>query len=72
MNAIITKFKPKGVVTAPPSKSMAHRYLIGAALAEQKSVLSGIDYSEDILATIGGVAPLCKGGCHGTAVTGGL
>lgn len=48
-------FKPCklcGNISAPPSKSMAHRYLIGAALSGQKCVLSGIDYSEDILASI--------------------
>lgn len=31
---------------------MAHRYLIGAALSGQKCTLTGIDYSEDILASI--------------------
>ncbi len=48
-------FKPctlKGTISAPPSKSMAHRYLIGAALSGQKCLLSGVDYSEDILASI--------------------
>ena len=48
-------FKPhklSGSVQAPPSKSMAHRFLIGAALSKEKCVLSGIDYSEDILASI--------------------
>lgn len=42
----------RGTVQAPPSKSMAHRYLIAAALTEGKSVISGIEYSQDILATI--------------------
>lgn len=48
-------FKPSrlsGKIDAPPSKSMAHRYLIGAALSRQKCTLSGVDYSEDILASI--------------------
>ena len=52
---MIATFKPcklSGTIDAPPSKSMAHRYLIGAALANGVSVLSGIDYSEDILASI--------------------
>ena len=31
---------------------MAHRYLIGAALSGRKCTLSGVDYSEDILASI--------------------
>ena len=49
------RFKPcklKGTVSAPPSKSMAHRYLIGAALSGQVCRLSGVDYSEDILASM--------------------
>ncbi len=52
---MIAKFKScklKGKISAPPSKSMAHRYLIGAALSKEKCILSGIDYSEDILASI--------------------
>lgn len=52
---MIATFKPcrlAGTVDAPPSKSMAHRYLIGAALSGKVCTLSGIDYSEDILATI--------------------
>ncbi len=52
---MIAKFKPsklKGTLNAPPSKSMAHRYLIGSALSKKKCTLSGVDYSEDILASI--------------------
>lgn len=52
---MIAKFKPcklKGSIDAPPSKSMAHRYLIGAALSNEICQISGIDYSEDILASI--------------------
>ncbi len=48
-------FKPcslEGTVESPPSKSMAHRYLIGSALSGQKCVICGVDYSEDILASI--------------------
>lgn len=48
-------FKPcllRGAVDAPPSKSMAHRYLIGAALSGQKCTLTGVDFSEDVLASI--------------------
>ena len=52
MKAIFNPCKLKGSIEAPPSKSMAHRYLIGAALSDGKSVISGVDYSEDILATI--------------------
>lgn len=42
----------RGMVQAPPSKSMAHRYLIAAALAKGESTVRGIAYSQDILATI--------------------
>ncbi len=52
MKAIFKPCKLKGNIDAPPSKSMAHRHLIGAALSKEKSVISCVDYSEDILATI--------------------
>ncbi len=52
---MIADFKPcrlKGNIDAPPSKSMAHRYLIGAALSGCECLISGIDFSDDILASI--------------------
>ena len=49
---IINPSKAKGKMTAPPSKSMAHRHLICAALALGKSVIHNIDLSEDIKATL--------------------
>lgn len=52
---MIATFKPcrlHGMIEAPPSKSMAHRYLIGAAISGQKCTLTGIDLSEDIRASI--------------------
>lgn len=52
MTVEICSGKAKGSVAAPPSKSMAHRYLIAAALAKGKSVVRGIAYSQDIFATI--------------------
>lgn len=42
----------KGRIAAPPSKSMAHRAIFCAMLAEQKSVITNIDLSEDILASL--------------------
>lgn len=42
-----------GSVDIPPSKSAAHRAIIAAALAKGKSVISNIDMSSDMLATIG-------------------
>ncbi len=41
-----------GTVAAPPSKSMAHRLLIGAGLSEGVSRISGVAPNEDVLATI--------------------
>lgn len=52
MNAIFEKSRPQGEICAPSSKSCAHRMLIGAALADGESVLHGISYNEDILATM--------------------
>ncbi len=40
-----------GSIVAPPSKSVAHRLLIGAALAKGESILYNLAPSQDILAT---------------------
>ena len=42
----------RGSIQAPPSKSMAHRLLICAALAEGESTVEGVAESEDVKATI--------------------
>ena len=58
---MIAEFLPcslHGTINAPPSKSMAHRYLIGAALSGQICTLSGVDMSEDILASIDSLSAL--------------
>lgn len=52
MRVEIRPSKAKGIFTAPPSKSMAHRYLICAGLADGKSVIRNLAYSEDVKATI--------------------
>lgn len=52
---IIKPTKLKGTVNVPPSKSMAHRAIISACLAEGKSVIRNIDLSDDIIATIEGM-----------------
>jgi len=52
MDVCILKSTAKGSVMAPPSKSLAHRYIICAALAKGKSVIRNVDLSEDIKATI--------------------
>ncbi|MCD8094933.1 MAG: 3-phosphoshikimate 1-carboxyvinyltransferase [Ruminococcus sp.] len=41
-----------GEITVPPSKSVAHRFIIAASLAEGRSVISNLQASADILATI--------------------
>ena len=51
MNIRITPYNLKGTVTPPPSKSMAHRLLIAAALAEGESKIENLADSQDILAT---------------------
>ena len=52
MKADFTPSKPRGVVTAPPSKSVAHRALICASLAGGAKV-NNIALSDDISATLG-------------------
>ena len=52
MNVIIKPSKLEGDVIIPPSKSLAHRAIIAAALANGKSIITNVQYSKDILATI--------------------
>ena len=52
MKIKITKGLAKGSITAPPSKSMAHRLLICAALCEGESRIRGISSCEDVAATL--------------------
>lgn len=47
-----------GSVSAPPSKSCAHRMLICAALADGESRIQGLSRSEDMLATLDCIAAL--------------
>lgn len=52
---MIIEIKPGqacGTVAAPPSKSMAHRLLICAGLSQGTSRIQGVDFNQDILATI--------------------
>lgn len=52
MKVTIKKGKAQGEVDAPASKSMAHRLLICASLANGQSKVSSLAFSQDILATI--------------------
>ena len=47
----ITRF-PTGDIMMPPSKSIVHRALICAALADGASVIKNVDLSDDIRATV--------------------
>ena len=51
MIVTIEKSTALGSITAPPSKSMAHRYLIGGALTDG-SVIENVAFSDDIKATV--------------------
>ena len=52
MNLMIKPSQAVGSVTAPPSKSMAHRQLIAAALGAEARAVDNLEWSEDILATL--------------------
>ena len=52
MNVIIHPRKLKGEVSIPPSKSLSHRAIIAACLAEGKSIIDNVILSKDIIATI--------------------
>lgn len=58
MIASFTPSRLQGKIDAPPSKSMAHRLLICAALCRGQSKICGISSSEDIKATLGCIASL--------------
>lgn len=53
MQATVYPSTPNGTVSVPPSKSMAHRAIIMASLANGKSVIKNIQLSKDMQATIG-------------------
>ena len=52
MRVEIRPSRLKGTVTAPPSKSMAHRLLICAGLSAGESVVRHLAFSDDVKATI--------------------
>ena len=51
MKLTITPTKLQGTVTPPPSKSLAHRLLIAAALSDGRSTITNLGDSQDITAT---------------------
>ena len=52
MKVTINRSVAKGRITAPPSKSILHRYIICASLSEGQSIIDNIDLSKDIEASI--------------------
>ncbi|MCR5786240.1 MAG: 3-phosphoshikimate 1-carboxyvinyltransferase [Acholeplasmatales bacterium] len=58
MDVRIRPHKLSGEVIVPPSKSLAHRAIICASLAQGTSVISNVSYSKDILATISAMESL--------------
>ena len=51
--------KISGTIAAPPSKSMAHRAVLCAALAVGRSHITHLEFSKDISATLSAAAQLC-------------
>ena len=58
MRVVISPAKGAGRIKAPPSKSVAHRLLICAALSSGVSVIRGISDCEDVAATLDCMAAL--------------
>ena len=58
MIAVLQPGRPAGRVTAPPSKSMAHRAVLAAGLARGLSRVRNLEYSQDVLATLNAVRQL--------------
>ena len=54
----ISKSIARGEIIAPPSKSYAHRLLIGAALARGVSIIKNVELNQDITATLNGLKAL--------------
>ena len=48
-----------GTITAPPSKSMAHRAVLCSALAKGTSHIENLEFSKDISATLAAAGQLC-------------
>ena len=52
MKVLIRPKKLNGKIDVVPSKSYSHRAIIAASLAEGKSIVKNVMYSNDILRTI--------------------
>ncbi len=58
MKVRITPFNASGTITAPPSKSFAHRYIIAAFLSGKKCTVKNIGDSDDVNATVTAIKSL--------------
>ena len=58
MVVTIVPKKLKGEVSVPPSKSVAHRLVIAAALSKGTSTVTNLSFSKDITATINAMRAL--------------
>lgn len=58
MNAKIIPTRLQGIVNAPSSKSLSHRYVIAAALSDGVSVIRNVTDSKDISATVDAMTAL--------------
>ena len=56
-----------GTVSAPPSKSMAHRAVLCSALAKGTSHIENLEFSKDISATLAAAGQRCARGESGPA-----
>lgn len=70
MRVSIRPGRAHGTLAAPPSKSMAHRLLLCAALAGGVSTVRGVAQSEDVCATLDCIRALgAEWSCAGDTVT---
>ena len=58
MDVTLYPAKLNGSITPPPSKSQAHRLIIGAALGKGSCTIQNVAFSQDILATLGAMEQL--------------
>ena len=61
MEATVAAIEPgclAGTAAVPPSKSAAHRAVVCAALAAGTSHIGNVEFSQDILATLGAAKQL--------------
>ena len=58
MKVQITPFKADGEISAPPSKSYAHRYILAAFLSGKPCKIHNVGFSDDVNATVSAIKSL--------------